>query len=73
MRLNILRTTTTCLTLASAIALSACVVEPVRPPPPQPIVEAVPPAPAPGYRWVQGHYRWEGNHWAWMRGHWAPI
>jgi hypothetical protein len=55
-----------------AVSLSACVVEPARPPQPEPVVEVVPVAPAPGYHWVKGHYRWEGNHWAWIRGHWAP-
>jgi hypothetical protein len=51
--------------------LSACVVEPGRPPQPAPLVEVVPVAPAPGYHWVKGHYRWEGNHWAWVPGHWV--
>lgn len=55
----------------SAALLSACVVEPARPPQPAPLVEVMPPAPAPGYHWVEGHYRWEGNHWAWVPGHWA--
>ena len=59
--------------LMCAATLSACVVEPARPPRPEPIVEAVPGAPAPGYHWVKGHYRWEGDHWAWIHGHWAPI
>ncbi len=58
--------------LACAAALSACVVEPARPPRPEPIVEVVPATPAPGYHWVKGHYRWEGDHWAWVHGHWAP-
>ncbi len=55
-----------------AVVLSACVVEPARPPQPEPIVEVMPVAPGPAYHWVKGHYRWEGNHWAWVRGHWAP-
>ncbi|WP_407655384.1 hypothetical protein [Burkholderia alba] len=61
-------------TLAAALAatLSACVVEPARPPQPAPIIEEVPIAPGPAYHWVKGHYRWEGNHWGWVRGHWAP-
>ncbi|WP_296651383.1 YXWGXW repeat-containing protein [Paraburkholderia sp.] len=57
--------------LAGATLLSACVVEPARPPAPAPRVEVMPPAPSPGYRWVKGHYRWEGNHWAWVPGHWV--
>jgi WXXGXW repeat (2 copies) len=55
-----------------ASCLSACVVEPARPPQPAAQVEVVPAAPAPGYHWVKGHYRWEGNHWGWVPGHWAP-
>jgi hypothetical protein len=62
-----------CLVLASALFLSACVVQPARPPRPEPVVEVVPAAPAPGYHWVKGHYRWEGDRWLWMRGHWAPL
>lgn len=61
--------------LSAALALSAllgaCVVEPVRPPRPAPLVETVPAAPAPGYHWVKGHYRWDGYRWVWVRGHWA--
>ncbi|MGN6320076.1 YXWGXW repeat-containing protein [Trinickia sp.] len=57
---------------AAAASLSACIVEPARPPRPEPLVEAVPVAPAPGYHWVKGHYVWAGNHWDWVRGHWAP-
>ncbi|MBI0331280.1 YXWGXW repeat-containing protein [Burkholderia plantarii] len=56
---------------ACAALLSACVVEPARPPQPAPRVEVMPAPPAPGYRWVKGHYRWEGNHWAWVPGHWV--
>ncbi|MCA3787157.1 MAG: YXWGXW repeat-containing protein [Burkholderia sp.] len=53
--------------------MSACVVEPVRPPQPAPLVEVAPPPPAPGYRWAKGHYRWAGNHWAWVPGHWVGV
>lgn len=56
---------------AAALALSACVVEPARPPRPAPLVEVVPARPAPEYHWVKGHYVWVGNHWDWVRGHWA--
>jgi hypothetical protein len=55
-----------------SVLLSACVVEPARPPRPEPLVEVVPVQPAPGYHWVKGHYRWEENQWLWVRGHWAP-
>jgi|HubBroStandDraft_5_1064220.scaffolds.fasta_scaffold124934_2 hypothetical protein len=61
-----------CSVIACAVALSACVVQPARPPQPEPVVEVMPAAPAPGYHWVKGHYRWEGDRWVWMRGHWAP-
>ncbi|WP_199541778.1 YXWGXW repeat-containing protein [Paraburkholderia kururiensis] len=57
--------------LASAALLSACIVEPARPPQPAPMVEVVPAAPGPTYHWVKGHYRWEGNHWQWVPGHWV--
>jgi hypothetical protein len=60
-------------TLTATTLLSACVVEPARPPAPAPRVEVPPPAPAPGYRWVKGHYRWERNHWAWIGGHWVAA
>ncbi len=39
---------------ASAVLMSACVVEPVRPPQPAPVAEVAPPPPAPGYRWARG-------------------
>lgn len=56
-----------------ASTLSACYVEPARPPQPAPVVEVMPAAPAPGYEWVKGHYRWEGNHWQWVPGHWRRV
>nr|WP_245747081.1 YXWGXW repeat-containing protein [Paraburkholderia lycopersici] len=62
--------------LTGAALLSACIVEPARPPgpprppAPPPQVEAAPPTPpADGYTWVKGHYRWEGNEWEWVPGH----
>lgn len=58
---------------ASAVLMSACVVEPARPPQPAPVVEVAPPPPASGYRWAKGHYRWAGNHWAWVPGHWVAV
>jgi hypothetical protein len=61
-----------CSVIACAAVLSACVVQPARPPQPEPVVEVMPAAPATGYHWVKGHYRWEGDRWVWMRGHWAP-
>ncbi|RQZ20751.1 hypothetical protein DIE15_01375 [Burkholderia sp. Bp9031] len=61
------------LVTASAALMSACVVEPARPPQPAPVAEVAPPPPAPGYRWAKGHYRWAGNHWAWVPGHWVAV
>ena len=61
------------LVAASATLMSACVVEPARPPQPALVAEVEPPPPAPGYRWAKGHYRWAGNHWAWVPGHWVGV
>ncbi|HEU0230287.1 MAG TPA: YXWGXW repeat-containing protein [Burkholderiaceae bacterium] len=58
---------------ACASMLSACVVEPVRPPRPAPVMEIIPPPPAAGYHWVTGHYRWRRNHWKWVPGHWKYM
>ncbi|MBV6306980.1 YXWGXW repeat-containing protein [Candidimonas humi] len=68
-----IRSTLSAVLLAGACStlLSACVVEPARPPRPAPRVEVMPRAPAPGYHWVKGHYRWYGNQWAWVPGHWV--
>ncbi|NWB52579.1 YXWGXW repeat-containing protein [Pseudomonas sp. F8002] len=61
--------TTLAATLMAA-ALSGCIVEPVHPRRPPPLVEVVPVAPAPGYQWVRGHYRWGNGQWLWVPGHW---
>lgn len=53
-----------------AASLAGCIVEPVHPRRPPPIVEVVPVMPGPGYHWVAGHYRWYGNQWVWVPGHW---
>lgn len=58
---------------ASALLLSACYVEPVRPAMPAERVEVVPVAPSPGYVWVKGHYKWEGGAWVWVPGHWRRV
>ncbi len=60
------------LALACAAALSACVVEPARPPRPEPMVEVMPAAPAPGYHWVKGRYVWANGRWVWVKGYWVP-
>jgi hypothetical protein len=40
--------------------------------PPAPVVERMPPAPGPGYAWIEGHWRWEARRgqYVWIRGHW---
>ena len=37
--------------------------------PPQPQSEVVPPAPGPGYAWVEGYWVWHGR-WVWEPGRW---
>ncbi|CAM2156046.1 Lipoprotein [Pararobbsia alpina] len=58
---------------ASALLLSACYVEPARPPMPAERVEVVPVAPGEGFVWVKGHYKWEGGAWVWVPGHWRRV
>ena len=41
-------------------------------PPPDPIPEYQPPAPAYGYSWVGGYWDWVGFEWTWNAGYWAP-
>ncbi len=66
---------------AFAIALSGCttvvkerVVVHDHPPvvrqAPAVIQEVIPPAPAVGYAWIQGHWAWHDHGWEWQRGHW---
>ena len=40
-------------------------------PPPAPIVEAVPVAPAPEMVWRPGYWRWVDERHVWIPGHWA--
>ena len=42
-------------------------------PPPDPIPEYQPPAPAYGYSWVGGYWDWTGLEWTWNAGYWAPA
>jgi hypothetical protein len=42
------------------------------PPPPPPVVRYMPPAPGPGYGWVNGYYYPAGPRWVWRSGYWAP-
>lgn len=37
---------------------------------PAPIQEVIPPPPASGYAWVQGHWAWRDHGWRWQSGHW---
>ncbi|MBV6319541.1 YXWGXW repeat-containing protein [Duganella sp. HSC-15S17] len=37
---------------------------------PAPIQEVIPPPPASGYAWVQGHWAWRDHGWRWQPGHW---
>ena len=39
---------------------------------PAPLVEYVPFAPGPGYRWVPGYWSWDGS-WVWVSGEWRPY
>jgi hypothetical protein len=42
-------------------------------PPPDPIPEYQPPAPAYGYSWIGGYWDWTGYDWTWDAGYWAPA
>jgi hypothetical protein len=42
-------------------------------PPPDPIPEYQPPAPAYGYSWIGGYWDWTGFEWTWDAGYWAPA
>jgi hypothetical protein len=43
--------------------------------PPAPVVEAVPPPPAPGYVWQPGYWSWNGVQYVWVPGAYfvAPL
>ncbi|HEX4477618.1 MAG TPA: hypothetical protein VH142_21155 [Polyangiaceae bacterium] len=41
-------------------------------PPPDPIPEDEPVAPALGYSWVPGYWDWTGYDWEWNVGYWSP-
>ena len=64
--------------LVASLAMAGCVVRPYRaygtvvysaPPPPR--VTMQPPAPGPGYAWVNGYWHWNGGQWVWMDGNWV--
>jgi hypothetical protein len=44
---------------------------PVYVTPAPPTVQAVVPAPGPGYFWVPGYWEWTSRGWVWVAGHWA--
>lgn len=64
--------------LLGALALGGCHVRAYRPygtvvyqaPPPARVVMQ-PPAPGPGYAWVNGYWHWNGGQWVWMEGQWV--
>jgi hypothetical protein len=68
--------------LMSASVLGGCVVAPAPAPgyysgavvmvaPPEPRVEVVGVAPAPGYVWFPGYWNWNGGAHVWVGGHWG--
>jgi hypothetical protein len=57
--------------LATALSVSACVIENnPYPPPPALRAEAIPPGP-PGQAWEPGHWHWNGGAYAWVPGHYV--
>lgn len=76
------RGVSTAITVAAMLFASACVVnEPESPargivvsgPPPAPVREERPTAPAKDSVWVPGYWHWTGMQYAWIPGHWdAP-
>jgi hypothetical protein len=40
---------------------------------PAPLVEYVPLAPGPGYRWAPGYWTWAAGGWVWISGQWQPT
>ncbi len=57
------------LALGGASAFAQAVV--VERPMPAPMVEAVPVAPGPAFKWVPGHWVWRGVEWVWVQGHYV--
>ncbi|MFM2125295.1 MAG: hypothetical protein RL328_1746 [Acidobacteriota bacterium] len=41
------------------------------PPPPPPPAMYAPPAPGPGYVWIQGYWGYAGGRYAWNNGYWT--
>ena len=82
---GIIKTSTVMLALTIVASLVACVPDPysqkngsttnTQPvyyapnPPPEPMVETVPPVPGPTVYSQPGHWAWTGSQWAWLPGH----
>lgn len=37
---------------------------------PPAVLYSAPPAPRPGYLWINGYWSWSGSRWVWIDGHW---
>jgi hypothetical protein len=63
------------LLLACAPGLSANISFSVALSPPAPVVETIPPAPAPGTVWTPGYWSWNGVEYIWVPGQYvvAPF
>ena len=59
------------LLLTGCIAVSDRPVDSAPRPPPQVIVEQMPPAPGPAFVWQPGHWRWNGHDYFWVPGHYV--
>jgi hypothetical protein len=82
---GITKTSTVIFGLAVVASLAACVPDPYSQrngsstntqyvnyaptPPPEPMLENVPPAPGPTVYWQPGHWGWTGTQWSWLGGH----
>lgn len=66
--------------LLGTLNLGGCVVTPPRVyvggaiavAPPEPRVEVIGVAPAPGYVWIGGYWNWIGERHVWVPGRWRP-
>jgi uncharacterized repeat protein (TIGR03803 family) len=57
--------------VAVEVAAEEATVYPTTPPP-DPIPEYRPPAPAWDYVWINGYWDWTGVDWSWNSGYWVP-
>jgi hypothetical protein len=75
------RILTAALVLLGSSVLQGCVIETVTAPsgvavtgpPPEPVRETPPPAPAGHAVWVAGYWHWTGMQYAWIPGHWEAA